>query len=434
MPNGDTPSSTALVPIVQDVVRIPTTEFGTLVISADAIPVPAGRTREQEIERLRRRAERYREQSLGKNSRRVYGSHWRQYTAWCERLGFAAVNGDPQIVGMYVAHLADRGLRPNTIGVALAAIDKAHDWAGIPLDTKDPMITEVMSGIRRPGAGIDVGNDDDAVPGRATPLAWATDAEDIRAEPVTFDLLRRMIAHCPLTRVDRDTGDTLPHHQGLRDRALLLLTFGGALRRAEAVALDIRDVAVRPEGLVLRVRYSKTNQTGKQDHVSAQKGIWRAADPNDPCCPVRAFEAWLAVRGTQEPMAPLFIGLKKSGWPTDKRLSGESVADIVRRLITTVALSDEPADRPWRRLVERDRHGDGTEEVVTDKHGQPVLVGRWSGHSLRSGLATEAGRHSQSLTSIMRQTGHTDPKVAAIYLRESELFRDNVTAAIFRNG
>ncbi|ALG75725.1 hypothetical protein [Azospirillum thiophilum] len=170
------------------------------------------------------------------------------------------------------------------------------------------------------------------------------------------------------------------------------------------VALDLRDVSERPEGLVLRIRVSKTSQTGDANHISAHKAIWRAGAPNDPCCPVRAWEEWCAVRGTQEPTAPLFVGLKKYGWPTDKRLSGESVADIVRRLITAVALSDEPEDRPWRRLIERDRHGDGTEEVVTDKNGQPVLLGRWSGHSLRSGLATEAGRHGQSLTSVMKQT------------------------------
>lgn len=433
MPPNTLSPSTALVPVQQDVVQIPTLEFGTLTISPDIVPVPAGRTREQEIERLRRRAERYRERSLAKDSRRVYGSHWRQYAAWCERLGFAAINGDPQVVSMYLASMADRGLRPNTVSVALAAVDKAHDWAGIPLDTKDPLIAEVMGGIRRPDDGGTDGERDGMISGNGTSLAWATDLDDIRAEPVTYDLLRRMVAHCPLTRIDRDTGEPLPHHQGLRDRALLLLAFGGALRRAEAVALNLRDVTIREEGLIVRVRVSKTNQTGKLDHVSAQKGIWRAAHPGDSCCPVRAFEEWCAVRGTREPTAPVFVGLKKSGWPTDKRLSGESVADIVRRLVATVALSAEPEDRPWRRLVERERHGDGSEEIVTDKNGTPVLVGRWSGHSLRSGLATEAGRRQQTLASIMRQTGHTDPKVAAIYLRESELFRDNVTEAIFRS-
>ena len=33
--------------------------------------------------------------------RRAYRSAWRQYDAWCARLGLPALSGDPQLVGMY---------------------------------------------------------------------------------------------------------------------------------------------------------------------------------------------------------------------------------------------------------------------------------------------------------------------------------------------
>ena len=84
-------------------------------------------------------------------------------------------------------------------------------------------------------------------------------------------------------------------------------------RRCEAVALNLRDVTIREEGPIVRVRVSKTNQTGKSDHVSAQKGIWWSAHPDDACCPVKAYEDWCAVRGMQDSAAPVFVNLKKLG-------------------------------------------------------------------------------------------------------------------------
>jgi site-specific recombinase XerD len=48
--------------------------------------------------------------------------------------------------------------------------------------------------------------------------------------------------------------------RGLRDRALLLLGFSGAFRRAELVALQIEDLTVTPDGLRVLIRRSKDNR------------------------------------------------------------------------------------------------------------------------------------------------------------------------------
>lgn len=51
---------------------------------------------------------------------------------------------------------------------------------------------------------------------------------------------------------------------GLRDRALILVGFVGALRRSELVGLDIEHVAEHPNGVFITIPRSKTNQTGEE--------------------------------------------------------------------------------------------------------------------------------------------------------------------------
>ena len=56
---------------------------------------------------------------------------------------------------------------------------------------------------------------------------------------------------------------------GLRNRAMLLVGFGGALRRSELVALDADDVRfVDGKGVILTVRRSKTEQHGAGQAVA----------------------------------------------------------------------------------------------------------------------------------------------------------------------
>ena len=53
--------------------------------------------------------------------RDTYRSAWRQYDAWCVRLGLPALSGDPRLVGMYLTAAAER-LAVATLQVHLAAI------------------------------------------------------------------------------------------------------------------------------------------------------------------------------------------------------------------------------------------------------------------------------------------------------------------------
>ena len=114
---------------------------------------------------------------------------------------------------MYLTAAAER-LAVATLQVHLAAIVTAHRLVGLSLDPGHPSIALLMDGIRRRRG---------TRPARqATPI-YAGDARPHGpAQPAT-----------PL---------------GLRNRAILLAGFGGALRRSEIVELDVGDVSSSTAG------------------------------------------------------------------------------------------------------------------------------------------------------------------------------------------
>ena len=74
---------------------------------------------------------------------------------------------------------------------------------------------------------------------------------------------------------------------GVRDRALLLIGFCGAFRGSELVALDAGDVAITRDGIVVKIRRSKTGQEGEGRKIGIPYGS------NPATCPVRALQDWL---------------------------------------------------------------------------------------------------------------------------------------------
>jgi integrase len=179
--------------------------------------------------------------------------------------------------------------------------------------------------------------------------------------------------------------ETIPDNTlGLRDRALLLLGFHGAFRRSELVALDVGDVAETKEGLRVLVRRSKTDQEGE----GLEKGILFQADPS--VCPVRALRAWKEAMGDSS--GPLFRAVSRHGKVSLTRLTDRAVHLVVKRACNAAGLD-------------------------TDK---------FSAHSLRSGLATQAAIDGCPERTIMRQGGWRGVQTVRGYIRHGSLFQENV--------
>jgi integrase len=170
---------------------------------------------------------------------------------------------------------------------------------------------------------------------------------------------------------------------GIRDRALILLGFAGAFRRAELVGLNVMDLDFNRDGLTITLRRSKTDQEGQGRRVGIPYGS------NPETCPVRVLQWWLDQAAITD--GPVFRSLTRHGRVRPDRLSPGDVARVVKKLAVRAGLDSA----------------------------------KYAGHSLRAGHATSAAASGASERSIMNQTGHRSVEMVRRYIREGSLFREN---------
>lgn len=304
------------------------------------------------LEGVGARAREYLHQAKAPNTRRAYRSDWADFVAWCARYRRAALPALPETVAYYLADRSAR-LRVSTLQRRLATIAEAHRAAGHESPNRHARVRLVWQGIRREKG-----------------VAQA------HKKPTLTKHIRLMLDHLPGTLL------------GVRDRALILLGFAGAMRRSELVGLDVSDLAHADEGLVVTIRKSKTDQVREGRKV----GIPLGGCPET--CPVRAAHAWVEASGIEE--GPLFRPVNRHGHVLGTRLSGSAVAEVVKRSLKAAGKSARG----------------------------------YSGHSLRAGLVTQAAMSGVGERSIQDQSGHRSLVVMRRYIRDGSLFRENAAAKV----
>ena len=196
-----------------------------------------------------------------------------------------------------------------------------------------------------------------------------------KAQPLLFEALKTVVAAMDCEKI-RD----------VRDRAILCLGFMTGLRRSELVALDVEDLKCSRNGMTVHVRRSKGDQVGEGRDVVVFRG-------SGETCPVAAVQAWLSGAGITA--GPVFVGVDRLGRARHgKRLTDQVVRTVVKERARAAGLAD---------------------------------VDRLSGHSLRAGLATQAAINGASCRDIAKQTGHRSEKILSGYIRDADLWRNNVT-------
>ena len=277
--------------------------------------------------------------SQGAGTIAAYRSAWTGFIEWCGERGRPSLPTTDDALADYIAHRADRGHAVSSIRVALAAIKKAHELAEIeyPRTRRADMVLE--------GVARTIGT-----------------APRRQARAISIAVLRQMIEATP----------------SARNRALLLIGFGAALRRSELAALDVRDVAFDPRGLMITIRRSKGDQTGKGHVISIAAG-------SDGLCPVAELRAYLGDRRD----GPLFANSDGT------RLCDKSIA----RIITTAA---ERAD-----------------------------IEGVSAHSLRAGMITTAVANGAPLAFVQKHARHVKVDTTAGYVRGRTSWDHNVTVGMW---
>lgn len=201
-------------------------------------------------------------------------------------------------------------------------------------------------------------------------------AAQVGVDPLRLDDLRELLRHLPQGLA------------GLRDRALLLVGFAGAFRRSELVGLDVEDLEWSRSGVAVLVRRSKTDQEGR----GIKKGIPRGQRAET--CPVRALQAWLREADIQT--GPVFRRVHRGGRVGAGRLCDRAVALVVQRAAREAGLDLE----------------------------------HLAGHSLRSGLATEAAAAEVEERDIMAQGGWRSVQTVRRYIRDGSLFTRNAAGRV----
>jgi site-specific recombinase XerD len=304
--------------------------------------------------RLAQQARQFIECAKTENTRRAYRSDWRHFEDWCRSQGLKALPATPETVTLYLTALASDH-RPASIARRLTSITKAHQAAGAPspASMQNALVGEAMQGVRR-----------------------ALGAAQSGKEPLlTADVVSM------LKILDEGL-------QGARDRALLLVGFAGGFRRSELAHLNLEDVTEAADGLVIRVRRSKTDPEGKGAMVALPRGSSAAT------CPARSYRAWIEAASITA--GPVFRAVDRHGRVRPGALDPGSIARVVKRCAAAAGLD-------------------------------PTL---YAGHSLRAGFATQAFLNGAAELSIIRQTRHKSLVTLRRYIRERTLFRDNPAARL----
>jgi integrase len=177
---------------------------------------------------------------------------------------------------------------------------------------------------------------------------------------------------------------TAPELAQVRNRALLLMGYGAALRVQEAVGLNQGDVVVHRDGLVISPR--------RRRHSVA---LLRDRQPE--FCPVRAWHAWsdlLARAGMVDAERPAFVRIRGRGL-VDHRLSREGLSRAVRLPCAEVGL-----------------------------HGDYGFLG------LRAGFIRTSVRDDYAEFRIASQADLASLRSVDYHGRREQIFRDNVAAQL----
>jgi integrase len=316
----------------------------------------------------RQAAQAFARRAKADNTRRAYRAGVRAWCDWCAAHGLTPLPAQPADVATF---LTDQGhpaapckpLASNTLRLRLASIRYLHHLAGYPSPTDTAIVTETCAGLDRVAK--------DAGHGPKPKIA------------AKVALLREIVT--PI-------GDDLP---GLRDRALLLLGFAGAFRRAELARIAVGHLEDCEHGLRITLPASKGDRARKGVQVGIPYG-------SSDLCPVRALKRWLKAAAIAE--GPVF-----------------------RRIWATPRPRTAPVDWVPVHVVGSEAIDPGTVARIVKARGRTAGFdgAALGGHSLKRGAMNTAKDRRVHPSQLMQLGRHKSYATLAAYIELGDLFEDN---------
>ena len=192
--------------------------------------------------------------SKASNTLRAYKADYKDFAAFCIKHGLKSMPSEPKIISLYLTHLSQTS-KFSTLKRRLASISVIHKLSGHYIDTKHPLITENLMGIKRVKGSYQKAK-----------------------KPILINELKSIV-----NVIDKDKNEK----RRSKNRALILIGFTGGFRRSELVAIHFDDIEFVPEGVKIFIKRSKTDQSGE----GMTKGIPYFS--NSEYCPVISLKNWL---------------------------------------------------------------------------------------------------------------------------------------------
>lgn len=308
--------------------------------------------------------------TVPENTVDTYSKGWKVWQRFCAEQGLPETEGSRGSLVAFVAWMLERGrTSPGPGGTLGYAPASAHSH-----------LTAAIVGLRDRGHA---------------PTKDAHSEARARLEAINTKLVkageRRGRGKAPaadlenLHRIAAACSDDLV---GRRDLALILTGFHFASRASEVAGLLVADITVHARGIKVAVVTGKTRRSVRTVAIP-----YNNDEPE--VCAARAWQRWLEVRGTTELIAPAFPRIDRWG-----HIGGAMAPDSITTAVARVA----------------------------QRSGVPI---RWTGHSLRSGLATEGRKNGKDPVNIAKQGGWAPGSKAMLgYMQLADEWDDNAAAGL----
>ena len=306
--------------------------------------------------------------ALADNTRIAYEKGWNCFKNYCTRNAITPLSATPENVADFVIELATQRsplsgkfLSMGTLSLYRSAVNHKFVSMGLPSPTNNPEVNTIFKGLLR-------------IRGKSCRQVQALREHHIR----------KMLTYCDQKLIEPAT-----RLISLRDAAIIVIGYAGALRRSEICGLTVDDIGImdtqhygqEPQEMFITIRQSKTDQEGKGHKIAIPGGRYLK--------PIKRLKDWLDASGITQ--GYIFQTMRRGGSLRGLPMHPTDIPRIVKHYAKLIGLDPR--------------------EI--------------SGHSLRAGFVTSAAANHARLDKIMQITRHSNPTTVMKYMRDADSFTDH---------